>query len=118
MVRKALMFLTGFGIVVLSVSSCGLLAGQQPPSGDHTTVIPITTSGGDSAAWVLVTVLVALIVAVVVYAMNERSKRQRVEDQVHIQILAARGEFPMLNGRPYVATDRSADPHPARMLER
>ena len=88
--------------IALLCTACGLFdQGGYSGGGDHTTVIPIT-SGGDSAAWVLVTVLVAVLIGAVVYAMNERSKRQRAEYEAQVQMLVAQGQTPMVNGRPYV----------------
>jgi len=98
MVRRTLIL----GVcVALLCTACGLFDQGSSGGGDHTTVIPIT-SGGDSAAWVLVTVLVAVLIGAVVYAMNERSKRQRAEYEAQMHMLVAQGQTPMVNGRPHV----------------
>jgi len=100
MFRRTLILGVAVGLLC---TACGLFdQGGSSGGGDHTTVIPITSGGGDSAAWVLVTVLVAVLIGAVVYAMNERSKRQRAEYEVQVQMLVAQGHTPMVNGRPYV----------------
>lgn len=113
---RNLIKLTVAGAAVLVVcSACGLFDQGSPPAAqqqsDHTTVI---STGDNSAMWVLLTVMVVAGFGFLFWAMNEKGRRERAEDHAAIQSQLARGDIPVLNGRPYVGPVHAEwDPHRA-----
>lgn len=109
--RKIMILGIAIGLALLC-NAC-LLQPSQPAS--TTTVIPIQSGGDSGGIWaVLLIVVVGLLVAAVIYAMNQRGKAQVLQDREdrRIQHFAALGQLPTRNGQPYLTAQYQALPDP------